>query len=374
MVSPPASFAVPSAADRRPPPVPRRGIVAWARERYFPSLSSGIVSLVLGVPLVVFLWLFVRWAFIDAVWVAPGGKACQAAAGACWAVVAEKYRVILFGTYPYGEQWRGFIVIGLWIGWGLMSAWRRVPLAARLWGWCAVTIATLGLLQGGIFGLSQVSTDDWGGLPLTFLVFAGTVAGGVPLAVLLALGRRSELPILSGLSVAAIEGIRGIPLLVVLFFAALILPLFLPPQLTMDKLIRAEIGMIIFFAAYAAEVIRGGLQAIPGGQDEAAKALGMPYWLRMRKIVLPQAFSVALPALFNDIIRAFKNTTFFSILGLFDVLGATKAALQDPTWVRYGLEGYLFVFFLYLTFCLGLTFHGREMEKNAWRRLARGAE
>ncbi|MBB4301647.1 general L-amino acid transport system permease protein [Rhodobium orientis] len=368
----PASFAVPKASDSRPPPHGRRGILARLHARYFASLWDTVVTLVIGLPLLLMAWFFLKWALVDAVWVAPEGKACQLASGACWAVVAEKYRVILFGTYPFEEQWRGFVTIALWIGWGIASGWRRVPLAARLWGWLVVAVVTVVLMRGGVFGLSLVSTDEWGGLPLTFLVFAGTVAGGVPLAVLLALGRRSDLPIISGLCVAVIEGVRGIPLLVVLFFAALILPLFLPPQLNIDKLLRAEIGMIIFFAAYAAEVIRGGLQAIPAGQEEAAKALGMPYWTRMRKIVLPQALSVALPALFNDIIRAFKNTTFFSILGLFDVLGATKAALQDPVWVRYGLEGYLFVFMVYLVFCLGLTFHGREMEKNAWRRLGRG--
>ena len=203
------------------------------------------------------------------------------------------------------------------------------------------------------------------------MIFGGTVAGGLPLAVLLAIGRRSKLPVVRLLCVATIEGVRGIPLLAFLFFAALILPLFLPPELDVDKLIRAEIGMIVFFAAYAAEVVRGGLQAIPDGQDEAAKTLGLGYWLRMRKVVLPQALAIVVPALFNDIIRAFKNTTFFSILGLFDVLGATKAALQDPEWVRYGTEGYLFVFLLYFLICSAMSRYGASIERDNQSRLRR---
>ncbi|WP_413203695.1 amino acid ABC transporter permease [Rhodospirillum sp. A1_3_36] len=372
MSHPPLSFATPSSSPRRPPPLGQRGWIAHLRARYFPSVPLGISTLLLVPPLLFLAWEGFRWAILDAVWVAPEGEACRAALGACWAVITEKHRVILFGTYPYEEQWRGALVTGLWVFWGLVTAWRTVPLRWRLWGWPVVAILSLVLMRGGLPGLPLVDTDNWGGLPLTLLIFGGTVAGGLPLAVLLALGRRSKLPIARRLCVVLIDGVRGVPLLVVLFFAALILPLFLPPELTMDKLIRAEIGMILFFAAYAAEVVRGGLQAVPSGQEEAAKALGMPYWLRMGKVVLPQALAISVPALFNDIIRAFKNTTFFSILGLFDVLGATKAALQDPTWVRYGLEGYLFVFLLYFLFCLGLTYHGAAIERSNRTRLDRG--
>ncbi|MCF1505914.1 amino acid ABC transporter permease [Afifella sp. H1R] len=368
MTEAPASYAKIGGAPARLPPLGSTGFLARLHKRYFASPLMSVVTVVLAAITVWALTGLFRWAIWDAVWYAPEGAACRDAAGACWAVIAEKYRVMLFGAFPYAEQWRGGVIIALWLVWGVLTATNLFAVSLRLLGWLVVFIATIALLQGGIFGMPHVGTDLWGGLPLTFLIFGGTVAGGLPLAILLALGRRSQLPAIRFLSVATIECVRGIPLLVVLFFAALILPLFLPDQLNVDKLVRAEIGMIIFFAAYAAEVVRGGLQALPDGQEEAAKALGLRYWQRMRKIVLPQALAISIPALFNDIIRAFKNTTFFSILGLFDVLGATKAALQDPNWVRYGLEGYLFVFLLYFLICSGMSLYGRSLEQANARR------
>ncbi|QIB33527.1 amino acid ABC transporter permease [Ancylobacter pratisalsi] len=370
----PRSFARSGPAASRPAPTPPHGVRLFLTTHLFPSPLAGLTSLVLGAVLVLALWHIARWAVIDAVWVSPAdGSACRAAAGACWAVIGEKYRVMLFGAYAYDEQWRGAVIIVLWIVWGAISAGSWLSVRVRLAGWALVFAASIVLLKGGILGLTPVGTDQWGGLPLTFIIFGGTITGGLPLAVLLALGRRSELPVVRLLCVATIEGVRGIPLLALLFFAALVLPLFLPAQLTVDKLIRAEIGMIIFFAAYAAEVVRGGLQAIPEGQEEAAQALGLGYWLRMRKVVLPQALAISVPALFNDIIRAFKNTTFFSILGLFDVLGATKAALQDPNWVRYGTEGYIFVFVLYFIICSAMSAYGSSIERSHQRRGRRAA-
>ncbi|QDL94474.1 amino acid ABC transporter permease (plasmid) [Paroceanicella profunda] len=366
------SFALTGGATAPRPAPQAAGRAGPLLRRLFRSPLSGAFTLALGLALIALLWPLFRWAILDAVWYAPDPAACRAAdAGACWAVIAEKHRVILFGAFPYQQQWRGAVVVALWLGWALLTAPRWLPLGLRLGGWLAVFLVSLVLMRGGLLGLSAVGTDLWGGLPLTFMIFGGTVAGGLPLAVALALGRRSDWPVISFLCAAFVECVRGFPLLVVLFFAALILPLFLPPELDIDKLLRAEIGMIVFFAAYAAEAVRGGLQALPEGQEEAAKALGMRYTLRLRKVVLPQAIAVALPALFNDIIRAFKNTTFFSILGLFDVLGATKAALQDPDWVRYGMEGYLFVFLLYFLICTGLSLYGRSIERDNLRRLRR---
>ena len=360
-------------APRRPAPH-GAGRLAQLKARYFATPGTSLLTIVLGLMTAWAVVSFVRWGIIDAVWYDPTAEACKTASGACWAVITEKYRVILLGTYPYDEQWRSALIIAIWVVWAVLTAFRLFPLRLRLAGWLAVFVVTLVLMRGGLFGLSYVGTDAWGGLPLTFLVFGGTIAFGIPLAILLALGRRSPFPVVRFVSIATIEGVRGIPLLVVLFFGTLILPLFLPPQLDVDKLVRAEIGMVIFFAAYAAEVIRGGLQAVADGQDEAAKALGMGYWLRMRKIVLPQAVAIAIPALFNDIIRAFKNTTYFAILGLFDVLGATKVALDDPAWVRYGLEGYLFVFLLYFLICSGLSLYGRSLEQDHARRTRRAEQ
>jgi general L-amino acid transport system permease protein len=195
-------------------------------------------------------------------------------------------------------------------------------------------------------------------------LFVGTLVGGLPLAILLALGRRSRLPIIQALSIGVIELVRGVPLVAVLFIASVMFPLFVPEQLTVDKVLRAQIGMIVFFAAYAAEVVRGGLQAIPRGQYEAADAIGLSYWQTTRRIVLPQALRIVIPALMNDIIRAFKNTTFVSIIGIFDVLGATKAALEDPRWIRFAPEAYLFVFALYFVFCLSMSKYSESVERD----------
>ncbi|MCB2130546.1 MAG: amino acid ABC transporter permease [Rhodobacteraceae bacterium] len=368
------AMAAENAAARPAPPAPSRFV--RTRQQLFASPGAGVVTVVAALALAAILWPAIRWALLDAVWYAPeGAAACaQPGAGACWAVIAEKYAVILFGNYPYDEQWRGMLIVGVWIFWALLSALRFVPVRIRLAGWALIFVGSILLMGGGVFGLTPVGTDKWGGLPLTFLIFGGTVAGGLPLAVALALGRRSRLPILAALCTGIIEFTRGVPLLVVLFFAALILPLFLPPELNVNKLVRAEIGMIVFFAAYAAEAIRGGLQSLPNGQDEAAKALGLSYVLRLRKVILPQAIAAALPSLFNDIVRAFKNTTFFSILGLFDVLGATKIALQDPEWIRYTTEGYLFIFALYFVFGSGLSLYGRALERAHLTRLRKAGK
>ena len=358
------SFALTGGGPPRPPPVVARGPVGWLRRNLFASPFDALVTLALAAAVAWFVPRAFAWAVLDAVWWAPDGTACRTAAGACWAVVAEKHRLILFGTYPYAEQWRGALVILLFVAAIGFSAIGRVGTRAKLAVWIAASVATLVLMLGGVFGLRPIGTHLWGGLPLTIVIFVATVAGGLPLAILLALGRQSALPAIRAVSVGVIEVVRGLPLIAVLFVASLIFPLFVPPELQVDKLVRAIIGMIIFFGAYAAEIVRGGLQAIPAGQHEAAKALGLGYGLRMRLVVLPQALALVVPALLNDIIRAFKNTTFVAILGLFDVLGATKVALEDPAWVRHAPEVYLFIFLLYLLFCLAFSRHGMAVERR----------
>jgi general L-amino acid transport system permease protein len=270
----------------------------------------------------------------------------------------------LFGTFPYQEHWRGWLVIVIVVGLAIVSAFRRLWSWQLCLAWVVAIIAVLVLMLGGVLGMRRTGTHEWGGLPLTLLLFVGTVIGGLPLAILLALGRRSRLPIIQALSIGMIEIVRGVPLLAVLFIASVMFPLFVPEQLTIDKVLRAQIGMILFFAAYAAEVVRGGLQAIPRGQYEAADAIGLSYWQARRRIVLPQALRIVIPALMNDVIRAFKNTTFVSIIGLFDVLGATKAALEDPRWIRFAPETYLFVFALYFVFCLSMSKYSEGVERN----------
>ena len=358
------SMAVSPASPKRPPPLRERGIVRWLRASLFNNVHNTILTLLCLWALVIVLPPVARWALFDAVWTSAEGVECRTALGACWAVVGEKYRLILFGTFPYQEHWRGWLVIAIVVSLAVLSSFRQLWSWHLFLAWFAAMVAVLVLMLGGVLGLRRTGTHEWGGLPLTLLLFVGTVVGGLPLAILLALGRRSRLPVIQALSIGVIELVRGVPLVAVLFIASVMFPLFVPEQLTVDKMLRAQIGMIVFFAAYAAEVVRGGLQAIPRGQYEAADAIGLGYWQTTRRIVLPQALRIVIPALMNDIIRAFKNTTFVSIIGIFDVLGATKAALEDPRWIRFAPEAYLFVFALYFVFCLSMSKYSESVERD----------
>jgi general L-amino acid transport system permease protein len=348
--------------SRPPPPVPRVGAIGWLRREFF----AGPISIALTVAILALcvwvgpgLW---RWLVTQAVWATPDPTVCRTAAGACWAVIGQKWRVILFATYPYDEQWRGGLVVGLLGAMTAITTIRALWSRALLVGWIAAIAAALVLQTGGVLGLSYVPTGRWGGLPLTVLLFVGTVALGMPLAVVLALGRRSELPVLRGVSRGYVEIVRGLPLVNVLFMASLLVPLFLPEGMNPDKLLRAQLGMAIFFAAYSAEAVRGGLQALPRGQEEAARALGLGAWARTTRVILPQALRIAVPALANDVIRAFKNTSLLVVIGLFDVLGGAMAALEDPAWSRYYVEAYLFVALLYFAICAFLSFRARHLE------------
>lgn len=363
------SAALAVSAPRRPPPVRQSGAVAWLRSKLFNNLHNTVLTLLAAWAVFVTAPEIIAWAVVDAVWVTDDPTTCRAdAAGACWAVIAEKHRVMLFGTFPYQEHWRGVLVIAIVVGMAVVSAFKRSWSYWLFLAWVGALVVVLVLQLGGVFGLAKTGTHQWGGLPLTLLLFVGTVVGGLPMAILLALGRRSSLPVLKALCIAMIEITRGVPLITVLFMASLMFPLFVPEQLTIDKVLRAQIGMILFFGAYAAEIVRGGLQAIPRGQYEAADAAGLGYWRKTRKIILPQALRIVIPALMNDIIRAFKNTTFVSIIGLFDVLGATATALEDPLWVLYAPEAYIFIFVLYFCFCFSMSKYSEHVERD----LARG--
>jgi len=348
---------------RRPAPRRKSGPLQWVRLRFFNGAHNVVLTLLIAWALVLIVPDLLAWAVLDAVWTGPG-SACRTAGGACWAIVAEKYRLILFGTYPFDEHWRATAAMVIILALAIVSAFERFWSYGLFAAWVVALVAVLTLMFGGVFGLAPVGTHQWGGLPLTLLIFFGTVVGGLPAAVFLALGRRSELPVVKALCVGVIEIVRGVPLITVLFMASLMLPLFMPEGVTIDKLLRAELGMIVFFAAYAAEIVRGGLQAIPYGQAEAANAIGLTYWQRTRRVILPQALRIVIPPLMNDIIRAFKNTTFVSIVGLFDVLGATSAAIQDPEWVLYAPEAYLFIFALYFVFCFSMSKYSESVERK----------
>jgi general L-amino acid transport system permease protein len=351
-----------SSSEVRLSPIRRSSFTTFLQQRFFSNLPNSILTLLILFALARILPHIFQWAIMDAVWFTQNPDVCKAGAGACWAIVAEKYRVILFGTFPYEEQWRCLIVVLLIIGLTIASGFRRLWSKWLFYTWVLTVVVVLTLMLGGVFGLKPTGTYLWGGLPLTLIMSVVTVVAGLPAAVLLALGRSSQLPAIKVLCVGITEITRGLPLLVVLFVAAVMFPLFLPERFTIDKFVSAQIAMIIFFAAYASEIVRGGLQAVPLGQYEAAEATGLRYWLKMRKIVLPQALRIVIPALVNDIIRAFKNTTFVSILGLFDILGATNAAIQDPLWVQFAPEAYLFVFALYFVFCFSMSKYSQNLE------------
>ena len=358
------SAAMRKATSHRSPPKYSIGVFGWIRANLFSNVYNTIMTLLAAWAIFVTLPEFIRWAFIDSVWYAKDSMVCREAAGACWAVIAEKHRVMLFGTFPFEEHWRGVLAIAIMIGLAIISAFPRFWSYKLFGAWMVAIALVLILMLGGIFGLKPTGTHEWGGLPLTLMLFVGAIVGGLPMAVLLALGRRSKMPAIKAICIGIIEITRGVPLVTILFMASLMFPLFMPEGVTIDKVLRAQIAMMIFFGAYGAEIVRGGLQAIPMGQYEAADAIGLTYWQKTRKIILPQALRIVIPAMMNDIIRAFKNTTFISIVGLFDILGATATSLEDPLWVRYAIEAYIFIFILYFCFCYTMSKYSQWVEKR----------
>jgi general L-amino acid transport system permease protein len=314
------------------------------------------------------LWLATKGAYgwLIARAVTEGGpQACKVGQGACWPYYAAKLRFMIFGVYPYDEHWRVLLAMGLFMGaLGITMIprfWSR-----RLLGLWAATIPATGILiGGGVFGLSYVPTTQWSGLPLSFLLSAVGLALGFPLGLVLALARSSKLPAIRVLAIIFIEVIRGVPLISILFMASVMLPLFMPTGMTVDKLLRAQIAVIIFAAAYIAEAVRGGLQAIPRGQHEAASAMGLHYWQAMRLIVLPQALKIAIPPLVNISIGFFQDTTLVTIIGLLDFLSTVRTAMTDPTWVGIAvMEGYVFAAVVFLVFSYGMGAYSRFLERR----------
>ncbi|HEX4927782.1 MAG TPA: amino acid ABC transporter permease [Burkholderiales bacterium] len=323
-------------------------------------------SLVLLLALAAAALPFVQWAFLDAVW-RPDPAACRAAHGACWGYVVEKYRLILFGTYPYAEQWRPALATVLLLSLWFVSALRRSWRAWLIPVWAAGLAAIGVLMWGGVLGLAYVENERWGGLILTLLLTTFGLAAAFPLSLLLALGRRSQLPAIRAICVAYIELVRGVPLISLLFMASVMLPLFLPEGLSIDKLLRAQLALVLFAAAYLAEVVRGGLQAIPRGQYEASSAIGLGYWTQMRFVILPQALRIAVPALVNTFIGFFKDTSLVLVIGLFDLLSSIKLGLTEPAWSGFGVEAYLFAALVYFIFCYALSRYSRRFEQTRAR-------
>lgn len=350
------------------PPSIRTGHWESLRRRLFYSPSSTLVTLLLVWLLVMVVPVLLDWFLIKASFRAPDAQSCREAGGACWAFIREKHRLILFGTYPYDEQWRPLLATMLLIATIVFTGIRRFQGRGLLVVWPAVLTAVAILMWGGVLGLSFVENVRWGGLPLTLILSTFGIAFAFPLGVLLALGRRSRMPAIRALCVGYIELIRGVPLISLLFMSSVMLPLFLPEGFSIDKLLRAQIAIILFAAAYIAEIVRGGLQSIPKGQYEGAESLGLTYWQQMRKIVLPQALKVVIPPLVSTFIALFKDTSLVVIIGIFDLTQAAKAALADPAWTGFAVEAYLFIGFIYFLFCFSISRYSRSLERG----LARG--
>ncbi len=341
-------------------------IVRWLRANLFASISSTVVSLLLIFGLGKALISLVQWGLWNAVWTVPGDQtgACRAVRGlgACWAVIPEKFRFILFGTYPFDQQWRPALATLTFIALFYLSSRRG------LWGrkivlmWAGALILSGVLMWGGIFGLPYVSQDRWGGLPVTLILATSGLAFGFPLGIVVALGRRSKLPAIRSLCVLYVELIRGVPLISLLFMASVMFPLFLPDGVNIDKLLRAQIAFVLFAGAYLAEVIRGGLQAVPRGQHDAADALGLSYWKKNGLVILPQAIGHVIPPLVNTFIAFFKDTSLVLIIGIFDLLTTAKTSIIDPAWQSFSVEVYLFVSLIYFAFCFSMSRYSRHLE------------
>ena len=348
----------------RPAPIKTEGLLAWIKSNLFGNLYTSLGTIAIGLLLLAILPRLVGWALVNAVW-AKDYDACHSAAGACWGVVAEKYRIIIFGRYPFEEQWRALVAVLALLGLLVVSCMRAFwkPWLAALW--LAVLALFFTLMYGGVLGLSRVETDRWGGLPLTLLLASLSMSMAFPIALVVALGRRSNLPAIRSLCTVYVELIRGVPLISVLFMASFMFPLLMPQGFNIDVLVRVLAGITLFAAAYMAEVIRGGLQAVPKGQMEAAATLGLSYWQTQRKIVLPQALAMVVPGIMNNFISTFKDTSLVTIVSLYELTGAMSLALNsDANWRPFKIEGYLFIALIYFIFCFSMSRYSRWIEKQ----------
>jgi general L-amino acid transport system permease protein len=368
-------------ADRLPPPLTRSGVLGWLRANLFSSPLNIALTLIC---LFLIAWAvppLARFFVIDAVWSGSDRNACLASPdnptpGACWAFIRVWLSYFVYGFYPFDERWRVdlfFLALGFGIGWLLWLSAPRRDLGA-VYFFIALPILSFVLLRGvASIGIARIPTDLWGGILVTVVLATIGIVASLPLGILLALGRRSKIPVVRILSVAFIEFVRGVPLITVLFMASVMLPLFVPEYLAPDKFVRAWIGVAMFASAYMAEVVRAGLAAIPRGQYEAANALGLPYWRVMALVILPQALRVTLPNIVNTFIALFKDTSLVFVVGIFDFLRTVEAARGDPNWASpiTSITGYVFAAMCYFVCCYGMSRYAQRVEARLARRSGR---
>jgi len=345
------------------PPVTNIGVLGWLKTNLFSTWYNSLLTIVI---LGLLAWLIpplFQWTFVNSLW-NSSAEACRDIDGACWSVIPNNIRFIILGFFPEGQGWRPILAMVLLLGLVIYSKERSRWNKSLGWLWLANLIVMGTLMYGGILGMPVVETSQWSGLPLTLLLsFFGMIVA-YPMGVLLALGRRSKMPAIKTLCVVYIEMIRGVPLISLLFMSSIMFPLFLPEGVTIDKVLRALIAIILFTAAYIAEVVRGGLQAMPRGQYEAADSLGLPYKHTMRLIILPQALKIVIPPSVGVLLSVFKDTSLVVIISLFDVLKTTMVTLSNPDWAGYSKESYIFLALLYFVFCYAMSSYSRRLEKE----------
>ena len=347
-----------------PPPASQTGVIGWLRENLFSSWLSAFLTVISIYVVWQAMSALINYAIIDATFVGTTREDCTGA-GACWVFIKARFGQNMYGFYPEAERWRinvGYVLgaIGLFL---VLSDYIKNKKWPAIYLFVVYPVICYFLFYGG-FGLEKVETSQWGGLFLTLVLASVSIFVALPLGIVLALGRRSDMPVVRMVCVGFIELIRGVPLITVLFMASVMLPLFLPEGQNFDKLVRALVGMSLFSAAYMAEVVRGGLQAIPKGQMEAAKSLGLGYWQSMGLIILPQALKISIPSIVNTFIGLFKDTTLVLIIGLLDLLSVIKAGTTDKNWLGMATEGYLFVAAVFWVFCFGMSRYSIWLENK----------
>lgn len=344
------------------PPVAQVGILGWIRANLFSSWFNSLLTILTFLLLLKVVPPMVKWAFVDSLWFSTS-DACRDIDGACWSIIPNNIQFILFGFFPGGQLWRPITAIILLLTLVFYSKSSKHWKKSLAWLWLVGLIVMGTLMHGGVFGMPVVETSQWSGLPLTLMLSLFGMVAAYPLGILLALGRRSRMPTIKTLCVIYIEMIRGVPLISLLFMSSVMFPLFLPEGVTIDKILRAQVAIIMFTAAYIAEVVRGGLQAIAKGQYEAADSLGLNYSKAMRLIILPQALKIVIPPSVGILISAFKDTSLVVIIALYDLLKTTQTALSNPNWMGYSTEAYIFLAVVYFTCCYGMSSYSRKLEK-----------
>lgn len=372
------SFLQKTPIASQPPPPAHTGAIGWMRANLFSSPFNIALTILTALLLIWIVPELLRFLIFDAAWTGTDREACintpqRPDVGACWPFVADRFAYFVYGSYPIPERWRVdvfFVMMAIGIAWLL---WLRAPRRdiGVFYFFIVLPVVSFILLSGWpAIGLPSVDTSLWGGALVTIVVASVGIVVSLPIGILLALGRRSNMPTVKTLSIIFIEFVRGVPLITVLFMASVMLPLFVPERLSPDKLLRALVGIALFASAYMAEVVRAGLAAIPKGQFEGAMAVGLGYWQMMRLIILPQALKITIPNIVNTYIGLFKDTTLVFIVGIFDLLKTIEVARIDPKWAAptTSTTGYAVAAIFYFIFCYGMSRYARATEA----RLAKG--